>query len=340
VQVRGREARVLDQRRPADQGAGEGLGVGEAARRVGDLGRGQSRPRARCRRWRSGSRTRAAGGCGGGQPAVPRALRTLSWVLDGGVAPGAAGRGAGGPAQEPVDDGGGVGLLQLQDVAQRMVGDDVHRQRVGGQLGRVEGAERRPGADGVVDPQGAVLGDLVDQGADEGVGPDRVGQALVEGGLDQGLEERLLAADAAQVGPGVAVPDAVDLVGEVAAAGQGESPPAVEVAATGLADVQARTWRPGTGRGSGRRCRRGRRRSPGTRRSRSARSGGSGCRVLLDGLDQLAGAAGEGGVDAVLGAAGDGTTRSRGMDSIEMRLRAGSTRTTRVVSLRWPPTSP
>ena len=35
-----------------------------------------------------------------------------------------------------------------------------------------------------------------------------------------------------------------------------------------------------------------------------------------------------------------GTTRSRGMDSIETRLQAGSTLTTRVVSLRWPPTSP
>src|SRR4029450_8868131 len=108
-----------------------------------------------------------------------------------------------------------------------MVGHDVDRQRVGGQPGRVEGPEGGAHADGVVDPEGAVLGDLVDQGAGEGVGPDRVGQALVEGRLDQGLEEGLLAADAAQVGPGVAAPDAGDLVGEGAAGGQGEGPGAV-----------------------------------------------------------------------------------------------------------------
>jgi len=92
-----------------------------------------------------------------------------------------------------------------------MLGGDVDRQGVGGQPGGAEGAEGGAGADDLGDPQGAVLGDLVDQGADEGVGPHRVGQALVERGLEQGLEERLLAADAAQVGPRVAAPDAAGL---------------------------------------------------------------------------------------------------------------------------------
>ena len=129
---------------------------------------------------------------------------------------------------------------------------------------------------------------------------DRVGQALVEGGLHQRLEERLLAADAAQVGPRVAVPHAVELVGEVAAAGEGEGAAAVEVAAAGLADVEAGLEVPGgVGEADVDAAERVHDGPEAVEVDQHVVVDGD-AEVLLDRLHQLPRAALEGGVDAVL----------------------------------------
>src|SRR4029453_2550731 len=228
----GGEGGVFDEVGAPDEGVGEGLGVAEAAGGVGDLGPGEVGGGGVADGGDAVAGASELGGGGGGQAGGAEGVEDGDPGVGGGgdAGGGARGRG-GGAAEEGVDHGGGVGLLEREDVPGGMVGGDGHRQGVGGQLGGAERAEGGTGADDVAHPQGAVLGDLVNQGADEGVGPHRVGQALVEGGLDQCLEERLLAADAAQVGPRVAVPHPVELVGEVAAAGKGERPAAVEVAA-------------------------------------------------------------------------------------------------------------
>jgi hypothetical protein len=181
------------------------------------------------------------------------------------------------------------------------------REGVAGEPGGLEGAEAGGKADDVADLEGAVPGDLVDQRPDEGVGAHRVGEALGEGRLDQGLQEGVLAADAAEVGQRVAAPDAVLEVGEVAAARQGEGAVAVETDAAGLGDVEAGQLVPGgIGEADVDAVQGVDDRPEAVEVDQDVVVDGD-AEVLLDGLDQLAGTAAEGRVDAVLrAAAGDG----------------------------------
>jgi hypothetical protein len=80
----------------------------------------------------------------------------------------------------------------------------VDREGEGGQAGRVEGAELAGQGDRAADGEAVVLGQAADHGADQGVGPDRIGQVATEGLGGQGAEHGLLAADAAEVGAGSA----------------------------------------------------------------------------------------------------------------------------------------
>src|SRR4029450_7748032 len=111
---------------------------------------------------------------------------------------------------------------------------------------------------------------------------------------------------------------AVQLVGEVAAAGEGEGPAPAEVVAAGLVDVQARLEVPGRIGEADVDAAEGGDAGPAAAPPEGVDDGPEAvevdqhvvvdrdAEVLLDGRDQLPGAAGEGGVDAVLGAgAGD-----------------------------------
>src|SRR6266542_583758 len=122
-------------------------------------------------------------------------------------------------AEELGDDLPGLELLQHLAAVRPALPQRLGRHRVGRQGRWAERAEAGAGADDVGDLQPRVLGEVADHGADEGVGPERVGQSQAEALLQDALQERLLAADAAQIAIGVPAPATVAKVGEVAAAG-------------------------------------------------------------------------------------------------------------------------